>query len=313
MASGYLTSIVIVLIVVFLFREGAGLFDSPAVEQGYVLAVNRANPVQSLTPEQIMQIFDADLTNWSEVGGPDDSILGLPARRHHELRDRAGARSRPEPRAAMSEPDRGRSSEHDRLSARTVRRPRLRRQGSRRRTDHAGELFRRAAVVSDRRAGPAVRSDSAAGRHAVGQSGGHPDRIAAGAFRRHLHGRAGRLAAAPDAETRDRAAGRHSVGRLRILRARRGRAAGTRRLRPAGRRDGTRRQPDSGNHGAADDHHRRRGYDPHDSPSHARIESGARRDALQTIRRSCCRTRPRASPRRPCWHRPRGRRNDGPC
>lgn len=70
MASGYLTSIVIVLIVVFLFREGAGLFDSPAVEQGYVLAVNRANPVQSLTPEQIMQIFDADLTNWSEVGGP---------------------------------------------------------------------------------------------------------------------------------------------------------------------------------------------------------------------------------------------------
>ena len=66
MASGYLTSIVIVLIVVFLFREGAGLFDSPAVEQGYVLAVNRANPVQSLTPEQIMQIFDADLTNWSE-------------------------------------------------------------------------------------------------------------------------------------------------------------------------------------------------------------------------------------------------------
>lgn len=51
-------------------------------------------------------------------------------------------------------------------------------------------------------------------------------------------GRAGRLAAAPDAETRDRAAGRHSVGRLRILRARRGRAAGTRRLRPAGRRDG---------------------------------------------------------------------------
>lgn len=76
MASGYLTSIVIVLIVVFLFREGAGLFDSPGPSsQGYVLAVNRANPVQSLTPEQIMQIFDADLTNWSEVGGPDDSIL----------------------------------------------------------------------------------------------------------------------------------------------------------------------------------------------------------------------------------------------
>ena len=212
----------------------------------------------------------------------------------------------------MSEPDRGRSSEHDRLSARTVRRPRLRRQGSRRGTDHAGELLRRAAMVSDRRAGPAVRPDSAAGRHAVGQSGGHPDRIAAGAFRRHLHGRAGRLAAAPDAETRDRAAGRHSVGRLRILRARRGRAAGTRRLRPAGRRDGTRRQPDSGNHGAADDHHRRRGYDPHDSPSHARIESGARRDALADDppgRVAVLGLGHRRGGR--AGHRPRGRRNDG--
>lgn len=188
MASGYLTSIVIVLIVVFLFREGAGLFDSPGrrarLRAGCQPGEPGAEPDSGTDHADIRRRPD-ELERGRRSRRLDS---GLPARRHHELRDRAGARSRPEPRAAMSEPDRGRSSEHDRLSARTVRRPRLRRQGSRRGTDHAGELLRRAAVVSDRRAGPAVRPDSAAGRHAVGQSGGHPDRIAAGAFRRHLHG-----------------------------------------------------------------------------------------------------------------------------
>lgn len=75
MLSGYITSIVIVLIVVFLFREGAGLFSSPGVEEGYVLAVNRDNPVRELSPEQIMKVFDADIANWSEVGGADEPIL----------------------------------------------------------------------------------------------------------------------------------------------------------------------------------------------------------------------------------------------
>ena len=75
MLSGSITSIVIVLIVVFLFREGAGLFSSPGVEEGYVLAVNRDNPVRELSPEQIMKVFDADIANWSEVGGADEPIL----------------------------------------------------------------------------------------------------------------------------------------------------------------------------------------------------------------------------------------------
>lgn len=39
MASGYITSITIILMVVFLFREGAGLFNTPDIEEGYVLAV----------------------------------------------------------------------------------------------------------------------------------------------------------------------------------------------------------------------------------------------------------------------------------
>ena len=75
MVSGTITSLAIMLIVVFLFKEGAGLFSSPVVEEGYVLTVNRTNPVQSLKPEQIKEIFDAEITSWSEVGGPDEDIL----------------------------------------------------------------------------------------------------------------------------------------------------------------------------------------------------------------------------------------------
>lgn len=200
-----------------------------------MLAVNRANPVQSLTPEQIMQIFDADLTNWSEVGGPDDSILVF------RLDDITSYATEQELGADLSRAPQCLSrivADHPNMIAYLPEQYVA--------PDFAGKVLDEgritpASFFAGRQwyptAAPAPQygPDSAAGRHAVGQSGGHPDRIAAGAFRRHLHGRAGRLAAAPDAETRDRAAGRHSVGRLRILRARRGRAAGTRRLRPAGR------------------------------------------------------------------------------
>ena len=46
--SGFLTSIVILLIVVFLFSEGLGLFSSKTIEEGYSLVVNKANPVEDL-------------------------------------------------------------------------------------------------------------------------------------------------------------------------------------------------------------------------------------------------------------------------
>lgn len=72
--SGFVTSAVILLIIGFLFSEAVGLFSNPIVEDGYVLALNRTNPVDKLSAEQIKQIFDEDLTNWKEVGGPDEHI-----------------------------------------------------------------------------------------------------------------------------------------------------------------------------------------------------------------------------------------------
>lgn len=69
--SGFITSLTIVLIVLFLFSEAVGLFNSRIIEEGYVLALNKDNKVGELTPVQIKDVFDEEITNWREVGGED--------------------------------------------------------------------------------------------------------------------------------------------------------------------------------------------------------------------------------------------------
>ncbi len=73
--SGAVTSIAILLIVVFLFKEGLGLFGSPSVEKGYSLYVNAQNSVEELTVIDLKHIFDSEATNWKEFGGADEEIM----------------------------------------------------------------------------------------------------------------------------------------------------------------------------------------------------------------------------------------------
>ncbi len=73
--SGGVTSLVILLIIIFLFKEGFGLFRSPVVDKGYSLCVHAGNPVSSLNPVQIKDIFDRKITSWKEVGGEDIEIM----------------------------------------------------------------------------------------------------------------------------------------------------------------------------------------------------------------------------------------------
>lgn len=73
-ASGFVTSLVILLIIGFLFTEGAGLFREHVIEDGYVLALNSENPVRELSAADIKAVFDEDVTNWKEFGGPDLAI-----------------------------------------------------------------------------------------------------------------------------------------------------------------------------------------------------------------------------------------------
>ncbi|MDD4516545.1 phosphate ABC transporter permease subunit PstC [Massilibacteroides sp.] len=72
--SGSITSLAILLIILFLFKEAGGLFDAPVVEDGYVIAVNKDNPVKHLSAEKIMDIFDAEITNWNDVSEKETGI-----------------------------------------------------------------------------------------------------------------------------------------------------------------------------------------------------------------------------------------------
>ena len=59
--SGFVTSLVILLIIGFLFTEGAGLFSERVIEEGYVLALNKENEVSQLSAKQIKAVFDEDI------------------------------------------------------------------------------------------------------------------------------------------------------------------------------------------------------------------------------------------------------------
>src|SRR3970282_2579132 len=75
MLSSAATSITVVLIVFFLFIEGAGVFNKKPVDKGFLLAVHDSNQVKKLEPSQIKDIFDQKITNWKELGGKDEAIV----------------------------------------------------------------------------------------------------------------------------------------------------------------------------------------------------------------------------------------------
>lgn len=72
--SGSVTSFTILLIIFFLFKEATGLFNSPVIEDGYVIAVHNENPIKHLPAEKIMDIFDSEITNWSDVSETEKGI-----------------------------------------------------------------------------------------------------------------------------------------------------------------------------------------------------------------------------------------------
>ena len=73
--SGSMTSFAVLLIVVFLFSEGFGLFKRSDITEGYKLAVNSKNPVSQMDPKTIKIVFDQGITNWKQLGGNNDSII----------------------------------------------------------------------------------------------------------------------------------------------------------------------------------------------------------------------------------------------
>ena len=45
------------------------------VNEGFVFFVNKENPVDSLSIEEIQKIYTGEITNWKEVGGNDEEII----------------------------------------------------------------------------------------------------------------------------------------------------------------------------------------------------------------------------------------------
>ncbi len=76
-SSSTITSLTVILIVVFLFKEGIGLFNSTPTEKNYVIAVSKVNTVPIITSNQLADIFNQDITNWKQLGGLNDSIVRL--------------------------------------------------------------------------------------------------------------------------------------------------------------------------------------------------------------------------------------------
>ena len=75
--SGAVTTLTVLLIIVYLFREGLGVFNTSPLENEQVLVVNASNPVKKLKALQIKDIFDANITHWNDLGGQKDSIVLL--------------------------------------------------------------------------------------------------------------------------------------------------------------------------------------------------------------------------------------------
>jgi phosphate transport system permease protein len=75
MISSGISSLIVLLIVLFLFREGFSLFNTSPLENHNVIVVNKANTVKNLNAGQLKDIFDQKITNWKDVGGKNDSII----------------------------------------------------------------------------------------------------------------------------------------------------------------------------------------------------------------------------------------------
>ena len=75
--SGTVTTLTVLLIIVFLFGEGLSVFNTSPLEGHNVLVINSGNPASQLKPAQLKEVFDGNITNWQTIGGRNDSIILL--------------------------------------------------------------------------------------------------------------------------------------------------------------------------------------------------------------------------------------------
>lgn len=75
--SGSVTSIAILLIIIFLFTEGFSLFSSKKIEDGYSILVNKNNSIEDVSSLEIKDVFDMEIVSWKKLGvkNAEDDIV----------------------------------------------------------------------------------------------------------------------------------------------------------------------------------------------------------------------------------------------
>jgi len=74
MMSSMATTVTVLLIIVFLFREGVSVFNETPLEGNNVISVHRENPVEVISPAEIKAITDGKITHWKSLGGDSSTI-----------------------------------------------------------------------------------------------------------------------------------------------------------------------------------------------------------------------------------------------
>lgn len=58
----------------YAFEQGVSLLETPVALDAFIFITHPDNPVESLTTKQIQDVYQAKITQWSEVGGTDRNI-----------------------------------------------------------------------------------------------------------------------------------------------------------------------------------------------------------------------------------------------
>ena len=75
MLSSTVTTLTVLLIIVFLFSEGLSVFKESPLEGDNIIVLNHQNKVSHISSSDIKDIFDQKITNWKLIGGSNDSII----------------------------------------------------------------------------------------------------------------------------------------------------------------------------------------------------------------------------------------------
>jgi len=58
-------------------KKGVSVFETSIAKDGMAIVVHPANPINSISIDQVQKIFTGEIKNWSSLGGSDDTIVAM--------------------------------------------------------------------------------------------------------------------------------------------------------------------------------------------------------------------------------------------